>query len=404
VTDEQPASTPGWCTNWDAFNTPRLWAMVADEDDRETWKQVSAMGAMADTLKDQRSRLMQASDALMNAWPPDQNEAAESFRTQVKTLLFRMNDTESKANNTAAALGHVLEALRRAKAEIEPLYRQYLEKSDDLVPDWWDHAEDDLDKQARSHMINAERSVAHHAEEIKAPAAYNLTVGNYVSEPARPFASGGGATNRSGAGSAGPAASTDAVQVPHEPPPPLPGRDPTVSDTPPGSVGQIGPGLAGVAHPGIGAAPGAPTPIPSTTGIVDSPGMVIGPGGGAAGGALFPFGNGVPRGVVGGTIHATPLRGGYPVGAKPTPPSWLPTPAGVPGAQRLGRSSGGPVMGLGGPMAQGQGRQRHGSYPADPGFDPDNPWATAEGVDPVIEPSRKIPRHDPGPGVIGLSE
>ncbi|HEX5204021.1 MAG TPA: hypothetical protein VFW27_29175 [Actinoplanes sp.] len=35
------------------------------------------------------------------------------------------------------------------------------------------------------------------------------------------------------------------------------------------------------------------------------------------------------------------------------------------------------------------------------GFDPDNPWEVAEGVDPVIAPSTEDPRHDPGPNVIG---
>jgi hypothetical protein len=37
-------------------------------------------------------------------------------------------------------------------------------------------------------------------------------------------------------------------------------------------------------------------------------------------------------------------------------------------------------------------------------FDPDDPWATAEGVSPVIEPSLHEPLHDPGPGVIGWRE
>jgi hypothetical protein len=34
-------------------------------------------------------------------------------------------------------------------------------------------------------------------------------------------------------------------------------------------------------------------------------------------------------------------------------------------------------------------------------FDPDNPWAVAEGVDPVIGPSSDNQRNDPGPNVIG---
>jgi hypothetical protein len=54
------------------------------------------------------------------------------------------------------------------------------------------------------------------------------------------------------------------------------------------------------------------------------------------------------------------------------------------------------------PGAQGNGsRRRDGEAGSGPAFDPDNPWATEEGVDPVIEAPRFLHRHDPGPGVIG---
>jgi hypothetical protein len=35
-------------------------------------------------------------------------------------------------------------------------------------------------------------------------------------------------------------------------------------------------------------------------------------------------------------------------------------------------------------------------------FDPDDPWAVAEGVASVIEPAPEPKVHDPGPGVIGI--
>jgi hypothetical protein len=51
-------------------------------------------------------------------------------------------------------------------------------------------------------------------------------------------------------------------------------------------------------------------------------------------------------------------------------------------------------------MTGGRRRNRRDSEYDQP-FDPDNPWAVAEGVEPVIRPSDDDPRHDPGPNVIG---
>jgi hypothetical protein len=49
----------------------------------------------------------------------------------------------------------------------------------------------------------------------------------------------------------------------------------------------------------------------------------------------------------------------------------------------------------------GRGSRRASGEDDDYGFDPDNPWAVAEGVDPVINPSPDVSRNDPGPNVIG---
>jgi hypothetical protein len=83
---------------------------------------------------------------------------------------------------------------------------------------------------------------------------------------------------------------------------------------------------------------------------------------------------------------------------KPTPPSWLPEDRGT-GGSRSGTGAGahGPFGSTG---AAGR-RPVRSDQDTNPPFDPDNPWGVASGVDPVIEPSRREARHDPGPNVIG---
>jgi hypothetical protein len=403
---EKAVVTPGWCTNWEAFNTPRIWAMVADEDNAESWRQIAALGAMADTVKDQRNRLLGAREALVAAWPPGANPGAQALVTHVDTLLANMADTKAKADDNAAHLGHVLETLRRAKAKIEPLYQQYLDKSDDLIPNWWDNAEDGLDKQARLHMIDAERDVATHAEKIVSPAPYRLVMGNPHDKNEREFPQSETTSRSASAPAAMASAGGAAIDVPHEPPPPLPGRDATL----PAGPASSGPDLAGISPvaPGNSAnVPPVSPQIPATPAVPSQPGFVIG-----GGGAFSPMSRGGPPRSTVNTFGGSPVGRGAYAGAKPATPAWLPVGTGQTGLLgSMGRPGQG-AAGKPGPSGQmvtgtgvpGQRGKRQGTGKSAMEFDPDDPWATAEGVSPVIEPSLHEPLHDPGPGVIGWRE
>jgi hypothetical protein len=405
---------PKGATPWSAYNTPRIWAMVENEDDPESWRQVAALGSMAGLLNDQRKRLELARDGLIRAWPPEQNKAAAAFVDMIDDLLFNMAENRTIADSNAAALSQVLEALRQAKAKVEPLYRSYLEKNDDWVPGWWDHAEDELDEKAREQMRSAERTIAQPANAIVAPDIYEFKPRTYVDDPiGSPGGSGSGTgvTPFAAGGSGGGRAD---ISVPHDPPPALPesvspgsGERPATPDF---TQGPSGPSLAGVitpAPPGpLPAAPlpAAPPPVPppvsgSAFGPT-TPGLVIGGPGGFGG---RPAVGGGQRGLPGSVVSGGSLgRGGAPT-AKFTPPSWLPPPSGQPGARGSvgqaghGRSASASMM----PASPLPGLRRNEERGQDVALDPDNRWATEQGVTPVIEPSRVHYRHDPGPGVIG---
>jgi hypothetical protein len=286
--------------------------MVKDEDDPDAWRQVAAWGDLAGALKDQRSLLLNAREALVAAWPPEQNRSAEAFVREVDTLIARMDAAKTEADDTATGLANILEALRQAKNNIQPLWEQYKDKSDDLVPAWWDNAEDELDEQARAHMVTAEQIVQDNVARLRVPDPYAL-------EPADPHyrptssADDGSDTGSSGALGAGGAAGGSAggrsaggvtVPVPHDPVPPLPGHEPTTPDGPSGvesagagsGVGS-GPGLAGVINPPVGLPPANPPPGPGLPppggggpGIVPPTGPIVGPGIGP--GPVSPVGTG----------------------------------------------------------------------------------------------------------------
>jgi hypothetical protein len=339
-----PALTSSWCTAWGSYNTPRLWAMVKNEDDPDAWRQVAAWGEISGAMKDQRSLLLQAREALVTAWPPEQNSSAAAFVGEVDKLIARMDAAKAEADDTATGLANILEALRQAKNNIEPLWEQYKQKSDDLVPAWWDNAEDELDKQAQAHMITAEQIVQDNVARLRVPDPYalNPTDPHYEPTPKRSDDGPGSGSGTAGAGGSvgGRAGGGTAVPVPHDPVPPLPGHEPTIADglsavdtggSSPGDGGNgSGPGLAGVINPPVGSPPPGADVLPpgggaSGTGPPPGPvtgpgiGPVVGPGIGAGGigplgtggsggggtGGLRGTGTGSPRGTGTGGLRGT---------------------------------------------------------------------------------------------------
>ncbi|AGL20872.1 hypothetical protein [Actinoplanes sp. N902-109] len=316
-------------TDWSRYNTPRIWAMVANEDDVEAWRQVAAWGDVSDSVKDQRGLLENAREKLIAAWPPGENKSSEAFLKELDTLLDRMDTARVEADDTATGLANILEALRQAKNQIEPLYQQHQDKSTDIVPAWWDHAEDEIDEQARAHMVAAETVVRENTPKLRVPEPYAL-------EPKEPFADStdinGGKTGstRSGAGS-GSASSGGAgggaprYDVPHNPPPPLPGPGGETgsgpSGTDPGSPsdGNTGGGTPSVTTPGSGSGPGLSgviTPPGATPPGTVPPGTVppgaTPPGGGTLPGPGSGGGGFLPGPIAGGGGGGlgSPIRGG----------------------------------------------------------------------------------------------
>jgi hypothetical protein len=335
--------TSSWCTNWGAFNTPRLWAMVSDEDNPDAWRQVAAWGEVAVAVKDHRARLVQARDALTAAWPPEQNAAAQAFVDELNTLIGRMDIARQDADTTATGLANILEALRTAKNQIQPLYDEYKSKSDDLVPAWWDHAEDDIDTKARAVMVAAEQIVQQNVPQLKVPDPYTMDPkgarGGF--EPT----GDGSATGSSGAGTSGRSRGTTDVPVPHDPVPPMPGHDATVPSSSGGSgpdgTGGGGTGGGGTGSGGSGAA-GSIAGGPALAGVIPPPPPgappVAPPGASPPGGGGLPTGGGPVTGIMPVTNAPMPgllpggLGGGLgPGGVGPAGGTGVPGPAGTTG-------------------------------------------------------------------------
>ena len=395
-----PVLTSSYCTAWDSFNTPRIWSMVMNEDDTLAREQVLGWRRLASSIRSQHQALSTAKTDLMGAWPPDQNASAEAFLNELDRLMVRLEAASTDADTTANGLDRILNALDGAKKAVEPLWEKYKDKSDDLVPRWFDSAEDEIDVEARNHMIAMERAVSDAVADLRVPDPFQFTVEGPREWPPRPEPGESG-TGRLGSGGI-------STSVPHDPVPPLPGLDPIAPDASgpgagPGAVVRPGgPDLAGVINPpfpglgeGAGAgpvpggapAPATPPPLGGVPGVLPGGGPVVGggagrppigaPGRGPVAGRTLPSGA-----VIGGPGSiGGPGAGGRGVGsAGPAGGRGVGSPggggrgAGSPGIGGPGSVAGRGVGGVGSPGAaggrgvgRGGGRPGVGSFEAEPG-------------------------------------
>ncbi len=396
------------CINWQAYDTRAIWQVLQGENAAQGYRSVVSWHAVTSHLDMQEERLRAARDTLAQVWPPESNESARAFVQDLDRMLISIAHTRESASNIRTGLEGIVGGLADVREEVRLQLAHRMDASDDIMPRWADHAEDEIDAQVRLTMASKEKTFIDYSSRIQPPEPFVLPLERYGggTDPTGPTISGDPGTGR-GTGSSGGGFKPVPVPVPHDPPAPRPGHDPFSPTSPvnygggttlegargdrasagrtagdgPGSasssadgslgtfvpgmlVGGLGVGMLG--GPGAAPVPSAAQPVSMRTGLPS--GTVIGGGGGTAGGA----GTGA-RAVSPGVIGGGP--GGAGIG---------PAAAGRSGAMM-------PGMHGGRRAEQGDAVDR----------DPDNPWGADEGVAPVIQPDDRVIRHDAGGHVIG---
>ncbi|GAA1823233.1 hypothetical protein HC028_15690 [Planosporangium flavigriseum] len=418
----------GWCTNWAAYDVPTLWKMLQNEDPLKTSEHIAAWRMTYELLTTHMAELQRCRDELAAKWSAASSPAAAAFLNYVDNMLASMKATGDAAVSTYDGLSGINGALIRAKAEIGKLHEQwqkYQHEEDTSLsifgwqpfadtPDNW---KEQLKVQAARQMSEADVAVFQSSAKLTPPEVYDPGVQKTDSTEFQPDSStsSGGTSAYSG----GSWAQTPFIPAPVAVPPPAPSAPVAPTPTPPGSV--LTGGVAAPTAPAPGATPPPITPTPPLSGpalpptglISPRPGLLPGeapisrastgsaprqgaPGRGAIGVGGEPTGlHGraalAPGGVIGGepaASHpaATPMRRVNPVG-------------GVIGEHPAGAvaTSGRQPAGVAG---QRGASRRHDE--SDQHFDPDNPWATEEGVPGVLTPQAAPTSHEAGPGVIGI--
>nr|BFE71819.1 hypothetical protein GCM10020092_051200 [Actinoplanes digitatis] len=210
--------------------------MIQTENSCDGADRVLSWLNLASACREQHRRLLAAREELAEVWPPESNASARVFMRQLDLLAASLDQTLTRAEETRVGLQGVFDALGAAQSTIRPLVAERVVVSDDLVPRFLDHAEDEYDERARQAMREAEAAIAEHGTQIQAPALFRLGSDEDESRlelPGQPPGSGPGGGPADGALRAVPRP----VEVPHDPP--APSADPARSPGP-------GPELAGV--------------------------------------------------------------------------------------------------------------------------------------------------------------
>ncbi|WP_430780820.1 hypothetical protein [Actinoplanes sp. G11-F43] len=423
--------------NWSSTDMPYMWEMVSGHEHAPYQPALDGWRQSYELVLMHRTQVETYKDKLMQAWPPERNKASQAYIERLDQLIASLTETYDAAVSNYTTFSAAISAVASAKSNMKPLQEAYaanevlLAKHEKDMTSWSakytppkspvaDGQQEHLRQQAAAIMtsLTAELAAAQtslvHPRPYSSKAAFSdqsesLTTGGAV--PMTPVAS------NAFSGSITPRTRPSSSVISK----PTPG---SLKTTPtPGFVEHPGTGknpptqgpILGEAKPPIGSpSTGVPTPPSTSTNPSSSfPGQYkIGQTGNPPPSTTqprIPATNNTPgtlppaagsTGVRGGALpHSGIIGGNAPIG-------------GVPGSGRSsqtmgpgrGRQKVNPVGGLLGQEQFTQSGQRRSSRSQDQGqhnqWDPDNPWETKTGMDPVLLPSEEQ-RIDPGPTIGG---
>ncbi len=387
---------PGGRTDWERHTVAEL-AGFLDEDLGSAWTHVRAWSGTAEMAGGYGQALRRVRDGLAKIWPPERSPAAAAYLSRMDALIASLDDMHEVAVSNGAALKGILETLEGAKRQVDQLLEQWKVNQASVPDPAYASGEEpwpgELSRQAAQRMHETDAAVYEYGSRMVEPRPFQPPTKR---DPIPPWDGSGRPTGSGAAGLSGGGRSVRPPDIPTVPPlsphpaespavaapltsggpvlsgGPAPGGDEVVPGGPPGS----GPGSG----PTSGSSPGAG---PSGSWFVDTPRGRVLRAGGVIGPVPMPE-NGFPEGAVRSGPGGTPVAPSSRPGA-----SGEPVRTGEPGTASL---MGGGMGGVGGWSARERHRRRSEPYVE---------WEVPKGVPPVIEPGPE-PKHDPGPGVIGI--
>lgn len=110
--------------NWDEYDAPRIWQMVANEGNSEAEGLVWAFYVVSQYVDDTRLRLVAAGKSLALGWSgAAASDSAQALLTEITDAMVK--DTANYVTATRE-LEQIVARLTESKREVEPLYEQWV--------------------------------------------------------------------------------------------------------------------------------------------------------------------------------------------------------------------------------------------------------------------------------------
>ncbi|MEV7329181.1 hypothetical protein [Micromonospora sp. NPDC093244] len=439
-------------TNWQLMDVNSMWACLQDHDTANHWKQVAGWRKVCDLAQIHLGRLQEYRRGLATAWPPETSAASRTYLAQLDELIDKVRHTHDAAAANYTALSAATQAIGTTRAALRKIYEEYADKLQQkqayettaadpkaimgnrvTEPPVTDAELERLNVQARSMMFGLSGELQQAQATLQKPPpppkgkpvadqanpdVYGESMGPVIPPivpvPARKPAGGRSAITTEpvsmpnvpgagpilGAASGGlPGAVTNAGSGLGSTPPTLAGSTSILGPQPlsPGVAPIAGPSRVADSHlpqinrpaggdaPPHATSPAQPRSMPPGGLIGGIPGAGIGqPGASTSPRRINPVG-----GVIGGGGAGTGPTGG--AGSRPG------------SGRNVGLSSGFTPFGGAPNSSPGGGVLRPTLRESDRDksrpWDPDHPWETEQGVEPVVRPPDKQGPIDPGPAI-----
>jgi hypothetical protein len=426
--------------SWVGASVPDMWAALANYDSTPHLQMTGAWRQSYELLSTHISQVKQYRENLITAWPPHKSKAAAAYVLELDGLIENLKETYEAAISNHRALSTATSAIMEARRELEAIQKEYASNAVLLTqyngaqtqstptptptpspspqsPPVAPGRQAQLQLQAASLMQSLSAELATAQTSFVAPRPYKPSASFSDNTDTIPTGGGvplmtpsftprnisptrGSKTTSPTSGGVGPSGGNTDGSGTH--------KQPT----------SEGPILGGAKPASNTTIPALPTPPTSTTNTI--PSTSTSPGGpfnftpptnptSSSPISRYPTTN---SSSVGGSAPGNGTRGGsYPNGIIGGSPA-----AGGSGRGSFGQSgttarggqrvnpAGGVIGGQGHDGTSGHpGRRQHSRSDEDPQnrrWDPDNPWETTDGVDPVLLPSPEQ-RIDPGPTIGG---
>ncbi|RUL92693.1 hypothetical protein EG812_14880 [Verrucosispora sp. FIM060022] len=440
----------GGLTNWYLMNVADMWACVQDHQTEQHWRHVAGWRKVCDLAGQHLTRLRAYRDGLARAWPPETNAAAKAYVAELDDLIDQVQRTHDAASANQTALSAATQAITSTRTELGKIYEEYARKLQQKrtwetiaadpkaaagsragEPPVTDAELERLNVRARGIMYGLSSELQQAQAMLRQPPVAPPT----GKQPSDPNVYGGGTT---------------APVIPPIMPVALPHatsgstvrrQSPRLAPTPSPKSPQIGPVLGDASPRPVLANPGEPnlrTPAsPSSSTPPTSPQVPHGQLGSPIAGlrqpsqVAHPTGSGTkathpvpptqPRALPhGGLIGGIPGTGHFTSGTGSDQPRRVNPAGGLIGGGAAGTAPAGaagsrPGSGKGfgtnqlvPPFGGSPGLAATGTRDKGPGggsdsvgrrWDPDHPWQTDQGVNPVMRPLEDDGPIDPGPAI-----